>query len=561
MRDQTSILTISNLVTSFDDFRAVDDVSFSLVSGETLGIVGESGSGKSVTALSIMGLVDAPGKIESGEIYFGIGDDNVDLCQLTESELRKYRGKQIGLVFQEPFSAFNPSLTCGKQIKEAVDLHLDLGKNEALEYIYSILGRVGISDPQRIYHSYPHELSGGQLQRALIAMAVVAKPKVLIADEPTTALDVTVQQQVLELFRTIRSEDNTALIFISHDLGVIREIADKVVVMYKGKIVESGDVNDIFRDPKHPYTQGLLECRPRLGRSLRRLPVIDDFISNRNVRYESVDKTTNGYRNDGSSALVICRDLSVSYPIKKNLWGKVTEEVNAVKTANFEIYPGETVGLVGESGSGKSSLGKAILKLIDHKGQLIYRDEDISHYTSRAMRPLRKKMQIIFQDPYSTLNPRMPVGSAIEEVLLVHRYDGDSRKRVYELLDQVGLDRRSFSKVPREFSGGQRQRISIARTLAVEPEFIVCDESVSALDVSVQAQILNLLKDLQDDLGLSYLFISHDLSVVKHMSDYLLVMKDGEIVEEGSPQRVYDAPQEIYTKTLISAIPGQSKNF
>ncbi|MDX1685244.1 MAG: ABC transporter ATP-binding protein [Saprospiraceae bacterium] len=566
------ILQVDGLTTSFKDIPAVDDLSFKLKKGETLGIVGESGSGKSVTALSIMGLIRSPGSIEKGRISFNNSGEWQDLTTLGEKEMTKYRGKHIGLIFQEPFSAFNPSYTCGSQIRESLDLHTSMPRKEAIQEVHSILERVGIKDPVRIYRSYPHELSGGQLQRALIAMAIICKPDVIIADEPTTALDVTVQKNVLGLFREIVSELNASMIFISHDLGVISEVADQVLVMYRGRKMEYGSTATIFNDPQSPYTKGLLECRPRLDRSLNRLPVIADFMdveelgghdwrviertASREER-QSLQEVRTSENVNGSETLLEVERLTVRYPIERNIWGSVRKYLDAVDSVSFDIKRGETVGLVGESGSGKSSIGKALIRLTDFvEGSILYEGRDILPLSQKSMRPLRKKIQMIFQDPYSTLNPRMKIGTAIAEVLKVHGYKGNVQKRVKELLERVGLTPEVYGRYPHEFSGGQRQRISIARTLAVEPEFIICDESVSALDVSVQAQILNLLKELQADMGLSYLFISHDLSVVKHMSDRILVLKDGKIVEEGEPEKIYISPQHDYTKGLIDAIPG-----
>lgn len=564
------ILDVRGLTTQFGSLKAVDQISFALPKGKTLGIVGESGSGKSVTALSIMRLIQSPGQITGGEIHFHSGgQDSVDLLRLSEEEMRTYRGKKIGLIFQEPFSAFNPSYTCGSQIKESLDIHHKLSSSESEDRIFNLLERVGINDPKRLYKSYPHELSGGQLQRALIAMAVICKPDLIIADEPTTALDVTIQKNVLDVFRGLVEELNASVIFISHDLGLMREIADDVMVMYRGRVMESGPIENIFSQPQHPYTKGLLECRPRLNRLVRRLPVVSDFMEvidddvndwkviEKDSRQEAHLSEEKAKSPDERRQLIAVQNLVVNYPLKRNFWGKVVEEVKAVKNVSFEVLGGETLGLVGESGSGKSSVGKAMLRLITaSSGQVMYQGRDILKLSKNEMRRARKDLQIVFQDPYSTLNPRMTIGDAIMEVLSVHGFEGDKKNRLYTLLNTVGLTKDHAMRYPHQFSGGQRQRISIARTLAVNPKFIVCDESVSALDVSVQAQILNLLKDLQDEFGLSYLFISHDLSVVKHMSDRLLVMKEGEIVEEGLPSKIYESPKSDYTRQLISAIPG-----
>jgi peptide/nickel transport system ATP-binding protein len=466
-------------------------------------------------------------------------------------------------------------MKCGKQIKEGIDIHLSMTSAAAFQYIFSILEKVGIKDAERVCNSYPHELSGGQLQRVLIAMSVACHPRIIIADEPTTALDVTVQKSVLQLFRDLKEEFNSSLIFISHDLGVISEIADRVVVMYKGRVMEEGLVSEVFKNPKHPYTRGLLECRPLLNRNVERLPVIEDFMSVKQkgdndweVISKEVGEVPEVIRkkqaitelsHDPGTILSI-KELVVRYPKERSFFSGVKSWTEAVSRVSFDIRKGEILGLVGESGSGKSSLGKAILNLTEiAEGEVFYKDKPIHGLSAKEMRPYRKMLQIIFQDPYSTLNPKMKIGNAITEVLKVHNYKGDVKERAIELMEKVGLQADYYSRYPFQFSGGQRQRISIARTLAVEPEFIVCDESVSALDVSVQAQILNLLKDLQDEMGLSYLFISHDLSVVKHMSDRIIVMKEGDIVEIGTPDDIYKSPKSEYTRTLIDAIPGQSE--
>ncbi|MFT4667171.1 MAG: peptide/nickel transport system ATP-binding protein [Ulvibacter sp.] len=575
------LLEVGDLQTTFfgdsEAVVAVDGISFTLNRGETLGIVGESGSGKSVTSLSVMRLVpNPPGKITQGKVtYYNEKQEAIDLLDLPEEEMRKYRGNRIAMIFQEPMTSLNPVYTCGNQVVEAIVLHQKVSKREAKELTLKLFEKVKLLDGERIFKAYPHQLSGGQKQRVMIAMAMSCNPDVLIADEPTTALDVTVQKAILEMMNDMKQESGASVIFITHDLGVISEIADRVLVMYKGKIVEQGTVEEIFHNPQHPYTKGLLACRPPLQDRLRKLPVIGDFM---NEKGEAIDNSVS-MKNTVSSLKISKEEtaerlqklqkkkplLSVSnlqtwFPVKRNFFGKPTEFIKAVDDVSFDVYPGETLGLVGESGCGKTTLGRSILRLNPVKGgSVIYDGKDILGLPEREMREMRKEMQIIFQDPYSSLNPRMAIGYAIQEPMEVHKLFNskkERRERVFELLELVGLNGEHFHRYPHEFSGGQRQRVCIARALALDPSFIICDESVSALDVSVQAQVLNLLTELRDRLGLTYIFISHDLSVVKYMSDRMMVMNNGKIEEMGPADQIYNNPSTEYTQRLIDAIPA-----
>jgi len=556
--------------------RVVDDVSFHIDKGEIVGMVGESGSGKSVTSLSIMQLLPAASaSIDSGKIRFDDGKSVRDLLLLPEADIRRYRGAQLGMIFQEPMSSLNPVFTCGNQIVEALRLHRDMTRKEARERVVELFEQVQLPTPRQMLDRYPHQLSGGQKQRVMIAMALCADPRLIIADEPTTALDVTVQQAILHLLKDLQQRLGISVLLITHDLGVVAEIADRVLVMYKGRLVEQGTVEQIFQAPAHPYTKGLLACRPPLDRQLRKLPVIADFMTetgthlvekNRdvcafieNLEMPAKEKSERSARLMQQAPLLEVRDLVSRFPAGKDVLGRVTQWTYAVGGVSFDLHPGEMLGLVGESGCGKTTLSRAVLQLIrPYSGQVRYRGEDLCTLGDRQLRALRSNIQIIFQDPYSSLNPRMTVGQAIMEPMQVHgRYGGDSarRARAKELLEKVTLHPDLFSRYPHEFSGGQRQRIGIARALALEPDFIICDESVSALDVSVQAQVLNLLIKLREEYGFSSIFISHDLSVVKFMCDRILVMHQGLIEESGPSDQVYFHPRSAYTRQLIAAIP------
>ncbi|MEL6636279.1 MAG: ABC transporter ATP-binding protein [Bacteroidota bacterium] len=582
----TKLLEIIDLQTQFQTeegtVKAVDRINFCLYRGETLGIVGESGSGKSVTSLSIMRLVPQPaGRIVGGQILYHPGGDRppIDLLRLPEKEMRPLRGKDLAMIFQEPMSSLNPVFTCGSQVLEAIQLHQRLDRTRARQLVLDLFARVQLPDPERIYAAYPHQISGGQKQRVMIAMAMSCQPQVLIADEPTTALDVTVQKAILDLMSDLKREMEAAIVFITHDLGVIADIADRVVVMYQGRIVEQGPVRDIFLRPQHAYTKSLLACRPPVDQALRRLPVVRDFIDWREVdgqrtmveRAVSVKQTLAQHqlteaevearrtRIQSGEPLLRVVDLRTWFPKGRSWWGRPQEFVKAVDGVSFEVYPGETMGLVGESGCGKTTLGRSILRLNrTRSGEVWYRGKNLLSLNATELKDLRKEVQIIFQDPYSSLNPRMTIGKAIEEPLLVHGILGkavERRERVLELLATVDLRPEHYQRYPHEFSGGQRQRICIARALALNPKFIICDESVSALDVSVQAQVLNLLLELREKYQLTYIFISHDLSVVKFMSDRMIVMNGGKIEEMGWPEDIYQKPQQAYTRRLIEAIP------
>ena len=609
-----SILTIRDLQVQFTGeagaVRAVDGISFQLQRGKTLAIVGESGSGKSVTSLAIMRLVPKPGEIVQGDITFAPPKSSaVNLKTVEKSQMRQYRGGQIAMIFQEPMSSLNPVFTCGFQLTEAIRLHQEISDSEARRKAIALLQEVKLipSDDElasqwRLEHQlaaevpsdqswindrkqaylkrYPHEFSGGQLQRIMIAMAISSNPQILIADEPTTALDVTVQATILDLLRELRDRRGMSIIFVTHDLGVVAELADEVVVMYQGKIVESGTVQQIFRTPEEAYTKGLLACRPQPDQQLRYLPTVADFLkqgvaddgnedSSFIAEHISEQETTERLAMlNETKPIVQVKDLRVLYPVR-GVFGGTRRYVTAVNGVSFDVHYGETLGLVGESGCGKTTLGRTLVRLQNaSSGQILFEDQNITHLTGRALRRIRQDMQIIFQDPYSSLNPRMSVGAAIMEPMQIFGESADVvtapkgqkkkviRDRAAYLLERVGLSADDLKKYPHAFSGGQRQRVCIARSLALNPKFIVCDESVSALDVSVQAQVLNLLKELQKEFNLTYIFISHDLGVVKFMSDRIMVMNQkGQIEEMGPAGDIYNSPQQEYTQKLIAAIP------
>jgi peptide/nickel transport system ATP-binding protein len=566
------MLNVKNLAIQFYNqeekswLTTVHDINFSLNKGKVLGIVGESGSGKSVTSFSIMRLHDPKNTKINGSIDF----EHIDLLDLSDKEIRKYRGNKISMIFQEPMTSLNPVFTCGYQVQEAIILHQQVNKQLAKEQTIALFKEVQLPRPENIFESYPHQLSGGQKQRVMIAMALSCNPELLIADEPTTALDVTVQKTILQLLLRLKNERNMAMIFISHDLGLMSEIADELLVMYKGNIVEQGPARQLFDHPQHPYTKGLLACRPSPKRSLKKLPTVADFLNedqhvglqhlleqNTYNEFEIIERRKLLYV---QQPILQVKDICTWYPIKKGLFGKTNDFVKAVDNVSFEVYPGETLGLVGESGCGKTTLGRTILRLVEPtSGQLIFEGKDITHLKKAELRKLRREIQIIFQDPYSSLNPRITVGQSIMEPLQVHQVfanDIERKAHVLHLLEKVNLEPVHFDRYPHEFSGGQRQRIVIARALALQPKFIICDESVSALDVSVQAQVLNLLRDLQEEFGLTYIFISHDLAVVKHISDRMIVMNKGKIEEQGFSDTIYQHPKAAYTQKLIEAIPG-----
>lgn len=559
-----TILEVRDLTVAFDGRTVVEGVNYSLRRGETLGIVGESGSGKSVSSLALMGLLprhasvkgEALLRTESGERREESG--GMDLLKLDEEGFREVRGQRIAMIFQEPMTSLNPVQKCGEQVMEM--MRTENGRERVIELFREVL----LPRPEKIFDSYPHEISGGQKQRVMIAMALANNPDIIIADEPTTALDVTVQKTILELLRSLQEKYGTSIIFISHDLGVIGQVADRVMVMYRGKVVEQGSASEILHHPQEPYTQGLLACRPPLDRRPRRLPTVEEFLGNTGdiEKLESLENLESLEDIESKALpLISVQDLTVTYTLKKSLLGKPLQTLKGVDGVSFDIMEGETLGLVGESGCGKSTLGRALLRLIDHSsGSISYRGQSLDTLGAKEMRALRPKLQIIFQDPYSSLNPRLTIGDAIGEPLRVHRGErlkakGGTEDAVVELMEQVGLRADWYNRYPHELSGGQRQRVCIARALALQPELVVCDESVSALDVSVQAQVLNLLNDLKERYHYTYLFITHDLSVVKFLSDRIMVMRQGRIVEQGTPDELFAHPQTEYTRTLINAIP------
>lgn len=555
------ILQIQNLSIGFgseNQYRTVlHEINWELFPNEILGIVGESGSGKSVGCFAIAGLLPAKkAKITQGKILL----EGIDLYAQTEKEWQQLRGKHIGLVFQEPMSALNPSMTCGRQIEEVLAQHSQLAKTEIKSKVLQLLEQVKLPYPERIYQSYPHQISGGQKQRVVIAMAIACEPKILIADEPTTALDVTVQREILDLLVEIKNKMGMSIVFISHDLSLVANFSDRVLVMQHGKIVEQGVTQQIFQHPKETYTKALLASKPNPNERLKRLPTIQDFLNNTPLQV-SISKEE---RNERLQAMEQQAPLLEIKNVEKIYWSQVgffakKQAYQAVNDVSLKIYEGETLGLVGESGCGKSTLGNLILKLDQpQKGAIFYQGTDITQLSNDAFRQLRKQIQVIFQDPFASLNPKLTVGKAILEPMQVHGILSNTQERkdfVIELLQKVGLQAEHFNRYPHEFSGGQRQRIGIARSIALQPKLVVCDESVSALDISVQAQVLNLLNDLKDDYQFTYLFISHDLQVVKYMSDHVAVMQQGKIVEYNEADVLYEQPQHPYTQKLLRAIP------
>ena len=570
--EQNLLLKIENLHIDFvghhGKVNAIQDLNLSLKKGETIGIVGESGSGKSVTSLAVMGLLPPNGTITNGNIFYSNKNQIVNnLNQFSEKQFQQLRGNEISMIFQEPMTSLNPVHTCGMQVAEVLLIHEKISFSTAKKRTLQLFEQVMLPRVEEIFKSYPHQLSGGQKQRVMIAMAIACKPQLLIADEPTTALDVTVQQTILNLLKDLQKEYNMGMIFITHDLGVVSQIAQNILVMYKGKTVEQGHVKQIFDAPQHPYTKGLIVCKPPLNNRPQKLLTVADYLNNNEqsvqIKYVEPSQRTSAHQQlYNSNPLLEVKELTTQFITKKGFLKPHTTILNAVDHVSFNVYKGETLGLVGESGCGKSTLGRSVLRLIEPSaGKILYNKQNLLDLNENDMLKMRRKMQLIFQDPFSSLNPRITVGNAIGEPIEVHgisKSKEETREKVIKLLHRVGLTEQHYDRYPHEFSGGQRQRIGIARTLALEPEFIVCDESVSALDVSVQAQVLNLLNELKDEFKLTYIFISHDLSVVKYMCDNIIVMQKGKIVEMAEADHLYRNPQSAYTKKLIEAIPMHS---
>ena len=563
------LLDIKNLKISFlrdgEWNEVVHGVSFEVPRGKTLGIVGESGSGKSVSSLAVMKLLnEKQSRITADETTL----DGKDILHLPEDEMHNIRGKRIAMIFQEPMTSLNPVFQCGFQVAEAVLAHEDVSEEEAKSRVMSLFEKVLLPRPEAIFKSYPHELSGGQKQRVMIAMAIACAPELLIADEPTTALDVTVQKEILKLLKELQRTENLSMIFISHDIGVVSEVSDYILVMHDGEVVEYGESQEILNNPKEPYTKGLLACRPPRDCRLKRLPVVKEFLDGTwsdKVDFRQQLVVTQEERKShlaklySQEPILRVERLKTWFPLRRGVFSRVYDYVKAVDDVSFEVYPGETIGLVGESGCGKTTLGRSVLRLAEpSEGRIVFEGQDVMSLSGSGLREYRKRVQIVFQDPYSSLNPRIRIGDAIAEPMMVHGIEPDAKKRrdkVCELLVEVGLAPEYYQRYPHELSGGQRQRICIARALAVQPKLVICDESVSALDVSVQAQTLNLLNRLKHDFGLTYIFISHDLNVVRFMSDRIIVMYNGKPVELGDADDIFNKPKNDYTKKLINAIP------
>ena len=565
------ILELKNLKINFlrDDewIEVVHGIDFDVVAGRTLGIVGESGSGKSVSNLSVMHLLNPKvSQVKADAMLL----EGLDIKDFNEKQMAEVRGKRIAMIFQEPMTSLNPVYRCGYQVSEMIRQHEKVTKQAARDRVISLFRQVMLPRPEAIYDSYPHELSGGQKQRVMIAMAIACNPQILIADEPTTALDVTVQKEILKLLRKLQQETGMGMVFITHDLGVVSEIADDVVVMHNGEILEKGTVRQVLDHPQHPYTKGLLACRPPMKIRLKKLPIVKEFLDGhwtggkeqilKELQITDEERQQHLKELYARDPILKVEHLQTWYPLKKGIFSRVYDHVKAVDDVSLEVFEGETLGLVGESGCGKTTLGRSILRLIEPTGGKVFFDGvEVTALKAAALRDFRKQAQIVFQDPYSSLNPRIRIGEAIAEPLKVHGIETDRKKCrqiVCDLLEQVGLEAGHYDRYPHEFSGGQRQRICIARALAVNPRLVICDESVSALDVSVQAQVLNLLNRLKEERHLTYIFISHDLSVVRFMSDRVLVMYNGKPMEYNDADELFEHPQNDYTKKLISALPG-----
>ena len=559
-----NILDVTNLSIAFGSSCVLQNLTFLLKSGESLGIVGESGSGKSITALSLMGLLPPGAKTTSGTANLALPNQGtVNLIGLNTEKHKHLRGKHLAMIFQEPMTSLNPSMRCGKQVEEAIAVHQQLSAKQLKIKCISLLKEVQIIEAEKAYKSYPFQLSGGQKQRIMIAMALAGNPSILIADEPTTALDVTVQKEIIGLLNSIVKKRGMSLIFISHDLGVISEVTNRIIVLKDGALVEQGETAQILLAPQHPYTKGLMACRPPLNKRPIVLPTVQQYLSGDNmacIPEQNMDKENK--RIYSGHPILNVDSLNVEFITQRNFFGSTTRAFKAVNNLSFNLYPTETLGLVGESGCGKTTLGRAILGLTPYaSGNIMYKENNIKSFSKTQMAQFRQDVQLVFQDPYSSLNPRLTVGETIMEPIEFYglaKSKNAKRSKAEELIARVSLPPNSFYRYPHEFSGGQRQRIGIARALAVNPKVLVCDEMVSALDVSVQAQILNLLNQIKKDFGLTYIFISHDLSVVKYMSNRILVMQNGSIVEYGIADQVFNAPTSEYTRKLIDAIPGYS---
>jgi peptide/nickel transport system ATP-binding protein len=564
------LLQINNLsidfVTDSENISAIKNISFEINKSETVSIVGESGSGKTVTSLSILQLLPSPSAhYKKGEIFFSEhGQEQENLMRLSERSIRKIRGNKISMIFQEPMTYLNPVQTCGSQVMEAIMLHEKIPGSIARQKTIDLFHQVKLPDAAGMLNRYPHQLSGGEKQRVMIAMAMSCNPSLLIADEPTTALDVTVQKTILQLIKELQQKQKMGVIYITHDLGLVAEIADKVIVMYKGEIVEANTVKEIFSNPRHPYTKALISCRPTASSKGKRLPVVSDFLHEPDEKFDlpvqnSFATKTHGETIKPSVELLKVENLKVYFPVKKSFTGRILNEFKAVDDVSFSVSKGETLGLVGESGCGKTTLGRALIRLIEPTaGNIFFNKKNIAHIPNEQFRKMRKDLQIIFQDPYGSLNPRLTIGQAINEPMKIHNIlptEKQRRERIMNLLQKVGLKPEHFNRYPHEFSGGQRQRICIARALSLNPEFIICDESVSALDVSVQAQVLNLLSDLKNEFGFTIIFISHDLGVVHYISNRIMVMNKGKIEETSSADEIYYNPKSPYTQKLIVSIP------
>lgn len=566
---QRPLLSVQNLSIDFQKsgemHPAVEDISFDILPGEVVALVGESGSGKTITSLSILQLLDEAAIISKGSIYFSEnGTHQVDLLNLTDKDIRKIRGNKISMIFQEPMTSLNPVKTCGDQVLEAITTHQKMGYASAKKKVIELFHQVQLPEPETIFKRYPHQISGGQKQRVMISMAISCNPALLIADEPTTALDVTVQKSILELIKQFQEKDRMGVLFITHDLELVSEFADKVVVLYQGKIVELGSIKDIFNHPQHPYTKALLMCRPGQNPKGKKLPVISDFLPSNGMQAATVPtlnfseiESKNEVRSDTNTYLEI-KDLTVTFPTQRNFFGRVVKSFTALDHINLNILKGETIGLVGESGSGKSTLGKTIMGMIKPaKGIISLNGKSVFSQKNRA-HAFSKEIQIVFQDPYGSLNPRISIGETIAEPMAVHNHFSRKirKEKAIHLLEKVKLSPDVYNRYPHEFSGGQRQRICIARALSIAPNFIIFDESVSALDVSIQAEVLNLIEELKKELSFTCIFISHDLRVVRYISDRIVVMHQGKIVEVGNTEKIFQHPQQEYTKMLLNAMPG-----